>query len=114
MSSVEYVVESYADYLRGLGQKQWRRYQNSRTNSPESALVEAMVFRVLQYCRVDLVVADAPGVGGPDFLCLQEKPQAFMVEATSLLPERVTQVLSIPNRAHRGSPAHGRSDFRFR
>jgi hypothetical protein len=47
---------------------------------------------------VDPILADAPGVGGPDFLCLQGKPKEFMVEATSLLPNRVTQVSNIPNR----------------
>ena len=58
---------------------------------PESALAEAMVFRVLQACKVNPVVADTPGIGGPDFCCLDGTPQSFMVEATSLLPERVTK-----------------------
>ena len=91
MASVEYVVESYADYLRGRGRKFWRRFQTTRNDAPESALAEAMVFRVLQACKVDPTVADAPGFGGPDFQCLQGKPNAFMAEATSLLPERVTE-----------------------
>jgi hypothetical protein len=98
MASIEYVVESYADYLRGLNQKQWQAFQKRRMNAPESALAEAMVFRVLQFCKVGPVVADAPGGGGPDFLCLYEKPDAFMVEATSPTPDRVTKVSSIPNR----------------
>ena len=50
MSSAEYVVESYADYLKGLGQKFWKRFQTTRMNAPESALAEAIVFRALQYC----------------------------------------------------------------
>lgn len=98
MASVEYVVESYADYLQGLGQKFWKRFQTARINAPESALAEAMVFRVLQSCKVDPVVVDAPGVGGPDFSCLRGRPREFKVEATSLLPERVTEKSNLPNR----------------
>jgi hypothetical protein len=98
MASPEYVVESYADYLRGLGQKIWQAFQRRRIDAPESALAEATVFRVLQYCKVEPVVVDTPGVGGPDFHCLQHKPSAFMVEATSLLPDRVTEKSNIPNR----------------
>jgi hypothetical protein len=98
MASIEYVVESYADYLRCLGTKFWARFQRTRGNAAESAVAEAMVFRVLQACRVDPAVADAPGVGGPDFRCLQGKPREFMVEATSLLPDRVTKVSNVPNR----------------
>jgi len=96
--SPDYVVESYADYLRALGQKVWQAFQRRRIDAPESALAEAMVFRVLQYSKVDPVVADAPGEGGPDFICLHDKPEAFMVEATSPTPERVTKVSNIPNR----------------
>jgi hypothetical protein len=98
MASIDYVVESYADYERGLSQKLWQRFQRTRKSAPESALAEAMVFRILQTCKVDPIVADAPGVGGPDFLCLQAKPKEFVVEATSPLPDRVTQVSNIPNR----------------
>ena len=98
MASIEYVVESYADHLRGLGPKFWQRFQTTRKNAPESALAEAIVFRVLQACKVDPIVADAPGIGGPDFLCLRGKPLEFMVEATSLIPERVTERSNIPNR----------------
>jgi hypothetical protein len=98
MASVEYVVESYADYLRGRGQKFWQRFRTTRNHAPESALAEAIVFRVLQACKVDPTVADSPGVGGPDFQCLEGKPNAFMAEATSLLPERVTKKSNIPNR----------------
>jgi hypothetical protein len=98
MASAEYVVESYADYLRARGQAYLKRFQATRLNAPESALAEAMVFRVLQYCKVDPVVVDKPNVGGPDFSCLHGKPQEFMVEATSLLPERVAEKSNIPNR----------------
>ena len=101
MASVEYVVESYADYLQGLGQKFWKRFQTARINAPESALAEAMVFRVLQACKVDPVVVDVPGVGGPDFSCLREKPQEFAVEATSL-PERVSGEIEHPESRARG------------
>jgi len=67
-------------------------------NAPESALAEAMVFRVLQACKADPVVVDAPGVGGPDFLMPQRKAAGVRWEATSLLPERVTEKSNIPNR----------------
>lgn len=98
MASIEYVIESYAGYVRGLGQKFWKRFQATRKNELESAVAEAIVFRVLQACKVDPIVADIPGVGGPDFHCLRGKPNAFMVEATSLLPARVTEKSNIPNR----------------
>lgn len=98
MASAEYVVESYADHLRTHGLAFWKRFQTIRLNAPESALAEAMVFRVLQYCKVEPVVVDTPNVGGPDFSCLTGKPQEFMVEATSLSPDRVTERSNIPNR----------------
>jgi hypothetical protein len=52
----------------------------------------------LQACKVDPAVTEAPAVGGPDFLCLQGKPRGFMVEASSPLPDRGTQISNIPNR----------------
>src|SRR5262249_27113297 len=97
-ASVEYVVESYSDYLRGRGQPFWKHYQATRISAPESALAEAMVFRVLQACKVDPFVVDTPNVGGPGFSCFRGSRQEFMVEATSLLPERVTEKSNIPNR----------------
>jgi hypothetical protein len=96
MASIECVVESCADYLRGHGQKFWRRFQTTRNDAPR--LAETMVFRVLQAYKVDPTVADAPGVGRPDFQCLR-KAQRIMAEATSLLPERVTEKSNIPIRA---------------
>jgi hypothetical protein len=79
MASVEYVVESYADYLRGLGQKFWQRFQTTRKNAPESALAEAMVIRVLQSCKVDPAVADAPGVGGrTSFACRGNRRNSWL------------------------------------
>ena len=84
--------------MRRLSQKLWRRFQTTRRNAPESALAEAVVFRVLQACKVDPVVADKPGIGGPGFHCLHGKPNAFMVESTSLLPKRVTEKSNLPNR----------------
>jgi len=97
-ATANYVVESYADYLFAKGKRLWRRFQRLRINAAESALAEAVIFRVLQACKVNPVVADTPGVGGPDFRCLGGTPQQFMVEATSLLPERVTTESHIPNR----------------
>jgi hypothetical protein len=97
MASVEYVGESYADYLRVLGQKLWQRFQTTRKNAPESALAEAMVFRALQSCKVFPPLLTRRVLEGPDFLCLEGKPQEFMVEATSLLPDRVTKISNIPN-----------------
>ena len=57
-----------------------------------------MVFRVLQACKVVPVGGDVPGVGGPDFSCLRGKPREFMVEATSVLPERLIEKSNIPSR----------------
>ena len=97
-ATANYVVESYADYLLAHGKRLFGRFQRMRVTAPESALAEAMVFRVLQSCKVNPLVADTPGLGGPDFRCLDGTPQTFMVEATSLLPERVTKVSHVPNR----------------
>ena len=75
MVSVEQIAESYTDYLRGLGRKFCRRFQMTRKSAPQSARAEATVFRVLQACKVDPVVADAKRIGGPGVLCLEGKTQ---------------------------------------
>ncbi len=105
--SVEYVVESYADYLRGNGQRFWRRFQATRTESAGISTGRGHVLPRSASLQGRSIVADAPGTRGPEFLCLQTKPQEFMVEVTSLLPERVTEKSNIPNR----TPQHmkGRS-----
>lgn len=98
-ADASYVVRSYADYLLSQRQRKlYARFQQMRRNAPESALAEALVFRALQACKVNPAVVDKPGKGGPDFLCLAGTPQQFMVEATSLLPERITKETAIPNR----------------
>jgi hypothetical protein len=91
------VIESYADYLFSVRKRLWDRFQRTRKNAPESALAEAVVFRVLQYCKVNPAVADIPNSGGPDFLCAGTTADGFMVEATSFLPEKVTRDTGIKN-----------------
>ena len=91
-----YVLESYADYLLAHGhRKLWAQF---RKRPREAQIAEAMVFRALQDLGANPAIADQPGRGGPDFLCLGGTPQQFMVEATSLLPDRVTKQSRIPNR----------------
>jgi hypothetical protein len=96
-ADANYVVESYADYLTSVRKKLWERFQKTRINAPESALAEAVVFRVLQTCNVNPVVADVPGAGGPDFLCAGGTADQFLVEATSFTPEKVTKDTNIRN-----------------
>lgn len=96
---VNTVVESYAEYLLLKQKKLWERFQRTRRNTPESAIAEAMVFRVLQACKVKPDVADKPNAGGPDFLCDGGVYGKFMVEATSFTPDKVTRDTALPNAA---------------
>jgi hypothetical protein len=102
---VKDVIESYADYLRTAQSHNLECFKLLRKSDPEAALAEAIVFAMLQHLAVHPEVHEQAGTGGVDFICSRPcgpliktsaRPR-FMVEATSLSPEAVTERSHIPN-----------------
>jgi hypothetical protein len=103
------VIDSYAEYLRVKNPDSRPSFVLRRASDPEAALAEAVVFSILQGFRVRPEINDKPGTGGADFICSASgggifaflKPPSpesqFIVEATSLDAEAVTDRTSLPN-----------------
>lgn len=105
MADVHTVIESYAEYIETLSKRLWRRFHalaaipEDAPGCPESAISEAVTFRVLQQCGAKPAIADILNKSGPDFLCMGGTKQQFMVEATSFLPRKITDDAALQNSA---------------
>lgn len=97
------LVDSFVAYIRKEAPSNLKPFENLRKSNPESALGEAVVFGILQQLGLNPAIADAPGVGGADFLCtykpgvLSNLAVPFVVEATTLDPDAVSRKSSWPN-----------------
>jgi hypothetical protein len=104
-TNIEGVIQSYAEYLHEAHQPTFDRFEILRASDREAALAEAIVFRMLQTLQVRPEVHDQPQIGGADFICYcprgpLRKPvpeDRFVVEATSLSLDAVTNRSGIPN-----------------
>ena len=111
MFSTTEVIDSYAEYLRAKNPESLPSFVQRRASDPEAALAEAVVFSMLQGFRVRPEINDKPGTGGADFICSASggspfallrppSPESqFIVEATSLDPDAVTDRTNLPNEA---------------
>jgi hypothetical protein len=108
--NLEEMVDSYHEYLQRRHPEKSCQFAQSRRVSPESAMAEAITFGFLQYFHLDPEVNESPAKGGADFVCIgshlspalrrmaEPSPEnRFLVEASSLDPESVTQRTNIPN-----------------
>jgi hypothetical protein len=104
-TNIEGMLDSYADYLRSGHPENAKRFETTRSSDREAAIAEAVVFGMLQGFNVDPQINDAVNTGGADFICCASRgplfgrsPQdRFVVEATSLSPDAVTDRSNIPN-----------------
>lgn len=90
------VVDSFVQYISVESPKNLKSFQDRRRADPEAAMAEAVVFGMLQQLQLGPIIADAPGVGGGDFLCkyrplkfIDSGAQEVIVEATTLEPTAV-------------------------
>jgi len=106
--NIEDVLNSYSDHLRCKLPKNADRFGCTRKSSRESAIVEAITFHILGAMGVSPEIHDQVGTGGVDFICRSPRqppgaPQdRFVVEATSLSPDAVSERSHIPNEARNG------------
>lgn len=106
--NIEDVLNSYSDHLRCKLPKNADRFGCTRKSSRESAIAEAITFHILGAMGVSPEIHDQVGTGGVDFICRSPRqppgaPQdRFVVEATSLSPDAVSERSHIPNEARNG------------
>lgn len=104
-TDIEGMLESYAEYLRNGHPENAKRFDEARSSDREAAVAEAIVFGMLQGFNVDPQINDAVKTGGADFICCasrgplfrRQPGDRFVVEATSLNPDAVTDRSRIPN-----------------
>jgi len=119
-ADIKGMIDSYAEYLRLNYPVNFDRFALLLTSNPEGALAEAIVFGFLQSLHLSPEIHDQVGKGGPDFICagstlsfamrrlVPPGPEdRFVVEATSLDLDAVTNRSGLPNEEPRdmqGSP----------
>lgn len=105
ITNIESMLDSYSEYLRITHPENAKRFDRTRASDREAAVAEAVVFVMLQGFDVDPRISDEVGTGGPDFICCARRghlakrtlQNRFVVEATSLSPEAVSNRSKIPN-----------------
>jgi hypothetical protein len=109
LTDIEGVIDSFAGYLLVKDRPTHDRFQRMREVDREAALAEAMVFRILQHFKCQPELHDHESTGGADFLCRPKrgifKPHPadeFVVEATSLNPDAVTERSGIADEVPEG------------
>ena len=109
-TSIEDVLNSYSDHLHHRYPKNANRFDCTRKSSRESAIAEAITFHIFRVIDCSPQVHDQVGIGGVDFLCFDSRrsllrglPRGqFVVEATSLSPNAVSERSRVPNEVPKG------------
>jgi len=104
-TDVDGMLNSYSEYLLHGHSKNAKRFDETRTSDREAAMAEAVVFGLLQGFNVDPHINDEVKTGGADFICCASRgplvkrlpEDRFVVEATSLSPDAVTDRSKISN-----------------
>jgi hypothetical protein len=104
-TDIDGMLNSYSEYLHHGHPENAKRFDDTRASDREAAVAEAIVFGMLQGFNVDPQINDQVKTGGVDFICCASRgplvkrlPQdRFVVEATSLSPDAVTDRSHIPN-----------------
>jgi hypothetical protein len=103
-ASIAEIVAAYALLLEVRYPDHHREFQLRTVRDPDAANAEAVVFSWLRRHGLSPMLSDAPGVGGPDFLCSPGLAAPFLIEVTSLKPDVVSQGSGWPDelsdRAH--------------
>jgi hypothetical protein len=104
-TTVEDMLDSYQEYIRLARPDNLNRFRRTRERDREAAVAEAIVYGMLQHLNADPRINDDTSRGGADFLCCASRgpllgrvpADQFVVEATSLNPEKVTERSGIRN-----------------
>jgi hypothetical protein len=67
------------------------QFLRRESNDPKAAQAEAVVFSWLRAEKLEPYLFEDSGTGGPDFCCTHSRTSRFLVEATSLDPEMVSE-----------------------
>lgn len=109
ITDINGMLDSYSEYLRLNHPENAKRFDKTRSFDREAAVAEAIVFGMLQGFNVDPQINDKVNQGGPDFICCPGSPligrspeDRFVVEATSLSPDAVSNRSKIPNEVPEG------------
>lgn len=90
-ASVSDVVKAYSLLLEVRYPDHDRAFRLRTVSDPNAANAEAVMFSWLRWHGFSPTPADAPGLGGPDFLCSPPLAAPFLLEVTSLSPDAVSQ-----------------------
>jgi hypothetical protein len=90
-ATVSEVVKAYSLLLEIRYPDHFRAFRLRTVNDPTAANAEAVMFSWLRWHGFSPTPADAPGLGGPDFLCSPPLAAPFLLEVTSLKPDAVSQ-----------------------
>jgi hypothetical protein len=97
--TVRDVLEYYRCYLsrnRDLADHS-TQFLKRENNDPKAAEAEAVVFSWLRAEKREPRLFEDAGTGGPDFLCTHSGSDRFLVEATSLDSEMVSERSGLPD-----------------
>lgn len=105
VTDIDGMLNSHSEYLRHGHPENAKRLDETQASDREAAVAEAVVFGILQGLNVDPQINDDPERGGMDFICCASRgplakrmlQDCFVVEATSLSPDAVTDRSKIPN-----------------
>ncbi len=96
--TVQDVVEYFRRYLsrnRDLAEH-YEEFLKREKSDPKAAQAEAVVFSWLRAEKLEPRLFEVPGKGGPDFCCSSDATDRFLVEATSLDSEMVSERSGLP------------------
>jgi len=105
MNIINDLCDNFKEYLKAQASSHYDAFCNRLQSKPESAHGEAVVFSYLNSNRLKVKNFEDPARGGPDFIC-EGYSQQFVVEATSLDSNAVSNHSGIPNRIPEGIEAH--------
>jgi hypothetical protein len=91
------VVKAYSLLLEIRHPDHHRAFQLRSASDPVAANAEAVVFSWLRSQGMEPSLSDAPGTGGPDYLCSPRSSSPFLIEVTSLDPDAASARSGWPN-----------------
>ena len=89
LATIADTVKAYSLLLEICYPSHNKSFRDRLENNPHAAQAEAVVFSWLRSQQMAPTLADAPGVGGPDYLCSPPSAEPFLIEVTSLKKDAV-------------------------
>jgi len=103
-ASISEIVKAYSLLLEVRYPDHHRAFHLRTASDANAANAEAVAFSWLRWHGLSPTLSDAPGLGGPDFLCSPMLAAPFLIEVTSLRPDAVSERSGWPDelndRAH--------------